>query len=93
MGDHALGDLLEAMQNATADALAARGRPVRRLRLARLDERTLGALFMHFMLETLIAADLLGVEPFGQPAVEASKALIAERLAAMAPARRAGGRA
>ncbi len=29
---------------------------------------------MHFMLETIIAAGLLGVDPFGQPAVEQGKA-------------------
>jgi glucose-6-phosphate isomerase len=29
---------------------------------------------MHFMLETIIAAHLLGVDPFDQPAVEEGKA-------------------
>ena len=28
---------------------------------------------MHFMLETILAADLLGVDPFDQPAVEEGK--------------------
>ena len=36
------------------------GRPTRRFQLERLDEQSLGALMMHFMLETIIAADLLG---------------------------------
>jgi glucose-6-phosphate isomerase len=40
-----------------------------------LDERALGALFMHFMLETIIAACLLGIDPFDQPAVEEGKVL------------------
>jgi glucose-6-phosphate isomerase len=70
-----MGDLLDAEQRATADTLARNGRPVRSFRLARLDEATLGALFMHFMLETIIAAHLLGVNPFDQPAVEEGKAL------------------
>ena len=30
---------------------------------------------MHFMLETILAADLLGVDAFDQPAVEESKRL------------------
>lgn len=70
-----MGDLLDACQRATAETLAARGRPVRVLRLAAVDEGTLGALMMHFMLETIVAAHLLGVDPFDQPAVEESKVL------------------
>ena len=43
--------------------------------LARLDEAGLGELLMHFMLETIIAAHLLGVDAFDQPAVEEGKVL------------------
>jgi glucose-6-phosphate isomerase len=39
---------------------------------------------MHFMLETIIAADLLGVNPFDQPAVEEGKRLARDYLAQMA---------
>ncbi len=35
----------------------------------------MGALLMHFMLETIIAAHLMGVDPFDQPAVEQGKIL------------------
>jgi glucose-6-phosphate isomerase len=70
-----VGDLVSAEARATAETLAKAGRPVRVFRMASLDERTLGALFMHFMLETIITAELLGVDPFGQPAVEAGKKL------------------
>ena len=35
----------------------------------------MGALFLHFMLETVFSADLLGVNPFDQPAVEEGKEL------------------
>ena len=38
-----------------------------------LDEVRLGALFQHFMLETAIAAELLGVDAYDQPAVEDGK--------------------
>jgi len=70
-----IGDLIDAMQTSTADTLVKHGRPVRRLTTAKLDETSLGALFMHFMLETLFTADLMEVDPFGQPAVEESKVL------------------
>lgn len=76
-----IGDLVGAMQTATAETLVANDRPVRHLRAEKLDETTLGALFMHFMLETLFAADLMGVDPFGQPAVEESKILARSYLA------------
>jgi glucose-6-phosphate isomerase len=51
------------------------------LRLDGLDERSLGALLMHFMLETILAADLLGVDAFDQPAVEEGKVLAKKYLA------------
>jgi glucose-6-phosphate isomerase len=38
-----------------------------------LDEESLGALLQHFLVETLLAASLLGLSPFGQPAVEDGK--------------------
>jgi glucose-6-phosphate isomerase len=70
-----MGDLLDACQRATAETLVARGRPVRVMRLAKVDERAMGGLMMHFMLETIVAAHLLGVDPFDQPAVEEGKVL------------------
>ena len=80
-----MGDLFAAEQEATVETLARHARPVRVLRLTRLDERAMGALFMHFMLETIIAAELAGVDPFDQPAVEEGKRLARDRLAGMAP--------
>jgi glucose-6-phosphate isomerase len=78
-----MGDLLEAEQRATAESLQRNGRPVRLFRLARLDEKSLGALLMHFMLETIFAADLLGVDAFDQPAVEEGKVLARQYLGEM----------
>ena len=78
-----MGDLLEAEQQATATTLVRTGRPTRIISLARLDEKSLGALLMHFMLETVIAADLLGVNAFDQPAVEEGKRLARQRLGEM----------
>jgi glucose-6-phosphate isomerase len=78
-----MGDLLEAEQRATAESLVLRGRPTRIIRLDRLDAERLGALFMHFILETLVAAELLGVSAFGQPAVEQGKVLARRYLGEM----------
>ncbi len=80
LAGHAYGDLLDAAARATAETLVRNGRPVRLIRIAALDEATLGALLMHFMLETIVAADLLGVNAFDQPAVEEGKVLAREYL-------------
>ena len=73
LANRTLGDLLDAHARGTADSLAARGRPVRTVRLDAVDAHSLGALLMHFMLETIIAAHVMGVDPFDQPAVEEGK--------------------
>jgi glucose-6-phosphate isomerase len=70
-----IGDLVAAQGRATAETLAKNGCPVRTIHLPKLDERQLGELLMHFMLETIIAAHLLGVDAFDQPAVEEGKVL------------------
>ncbi|MEX2128289.1 MAG: glucose-6-phosphate isomerase [Xanthobacteraceae bacterium] len=76
-----IGDLVAAEGRATADTLAKNGRPIRTIHVEELDERALGALMMHFMLETIIAAHLLDVDPYGQPAVEDGKVLAKRFLA------------
>ena len=81
LGGKTIGDLVAAQGRATAETLAKNGCPVRTIQLARLDETSLGALMMHFMLETMIAAHLLGVDAFDQPAVEEGKVLAKQYLA------------
>jgi glucose-6-phosphate isomerase len=54
---------------------------VRSIHLPHLDENALGELLMHFMLETIITAHLLGVDAFDQPAVEEAKILAKKYLA------------
>jgi glucose-6-phosphate isomerase len=76
-----IGDLVSAEGRATAETLAKNGCPVRAIHIERLDEASLGELLMHFMLETIIAAHLLGVDPFDQPAVEEGKVLAKRYLA------------
>ena len=70
-----MGDLMDAQQEATAKTLINRGCPTRLIRIKALDEKTLGALLMHFMLETVLTASILNLNAFDQPAVEESKAL------------------
>ena len=71
-----MSEVVAAQVRATAETLTAAGRAVRRISFVRpLEEQNLGALLMHFVLETLIAARLWGVEPFGQQAVEQGKVL------------------
>ena len=77
------GDLVAAQAAAVPEALKRAGRPVRVFDLAGLDEPSVGALMMHFMLETILAARLMGVDPFDQPAVELAKVLVRERIAAL----------
>ena len=76
-----IGDLMDAEQRATAQTLVSNNRPTRLFQLETLDEKMMGALMMHFMLETIIAAHLLNVDPFDQPAVEEGKILTRQYLA------------
>jgi glucose-6-phosphate isomerase len=79
-----IGDLVAAQGRATAETLARNGCPVRTIHLECLDAASLGALLMHFMLETIIAAGLLAVDAFDQPAVEEGKVLAKRYLAGKA---------
>lgn len=81
MAGRTVGDLVAAQSHAVPEALLRAGRPVRTIDLDQLDEASLGALMMHLMLETILAARLLGVNAFDQPAVELAKVLARERLA------------
>ena len=72
---HAIADLVQAQCKATCHTLAKRQQPIRILRVQTLNEETLGALMMNFMLEVLIMAQLLDVDPFTQPMVEEGKIL------------------
>lgn len=73
LGGHHLGELLSIEQQATAGALARRGRPNMTIHVDRVDARTLGALFMLFEIATIYAGELYGVNPLDQPGVELGK--------------------
>ncbi len=76
-----IGDLVAAQGRATAETLAKNGCPVRTFHLPEINAHSLGELMMHFMLETIVAARLLGVDAFDQPAVEEGKVLAKRYLA------------
>jgi glucose-6-phosphate isomerase len=75
-----IGDVMVAEHQATLMALAQAGRPVRELAIDRPTEATLGALMMQCMLEVMLLAHVMGVNPFDQPAVETGKIIAKERL-------------
>jgi glucose-6-phosphate isomerase len=75
-----MGDLVAAEARATAETLARNGRPVRQIHVHAIDERSMGALMMHFMLETILMGCLMGVDPFDQPGVEEGKVLARQYL-------------
>ncbi len=77
--DKSLGMIMNASAKATQETLILNCSPVRSITLSKLDEQAIGELIMHFMLETIITAELLEINAYDQPAVEEGK-LIARRL-------------
>ncbi len=75
-----LQDIVIAMSDGTRHALIETGQPVRHTHIHALNEESIGALFMHYILETLFSGALMGVDPYGQPGVERCKILAKEFL-------------
>ena len=75
MMDQTMFDLLSAEAKATADSLKNAKRPVRIISFETLTADILGQLLAHFMLETIVAADIMEINAFDQPGVEESKIL------------------
>ena len=75
-----VSEMFEALYEGTRDALVQTGRPIVELELDRYSAFNLGYLFMLYMLTTVAAAQILGVNPFGQPGVELGKRLAKEKL-------------
>src|SRR5258708_29351817 len=62
LAGHTMGDLLLAEADPTAATLVKAGRPTRVIRIAALDQRVMGALMMHYILETIFSAHLCGID-------------------------------
>lgn len=83
---HDLGAMLQVEAEATAQALQRTHRPVVRWRVPRLNAQVIGQLIFACEWLTVAAAELCGVNPFDQPAVELGKQLTRDLLAARAVA-------
>ncbi len=73
-------DIMTAAIEGTNRAYAEAKRPTTNLRIAKLDESALGQLFQMFMLATVVEGRLIGINPYGQPGVEAYKQHMGELL-------------
>ena len=75
LGGLSMKAILDAERKGTSLALASDGRPNLTLRVARLDEAHLGALFFFFEAATAFAGELYSIDAFDQPGVEKGKIL------------------
>jgi glucose-6-phosphate isomerase len=73
LANKTLPDILAAAIAGTNKAYRDDNRPTTDLRVPRLDEYTLGQLFQLLMLATVTEGRLIGINPYGQPGVEAYK--------------------
>jgi glucose-6-phosphate isomerase len=73
LGGHSLGHLLDVERQATAGALARRGRPNMTITCEKLDAWHLGSMLMMLAIATVIAGALYEVNPLDQPGVELGK--------------------
>ena len=75
LGGRTLGELLDAERQATAAALASRGRMNMTIELPRIDAHSIGQLLMLLQIATVYAGALYDVDPLDQPGVELGKQL------------------
>lgn len=76
-------DILDAALKGTNEAYADAARPSADLVLPALSEHTVGQLMQMLMLATIVEGRLMGVNPYGQPGVEAYKANMVRHLKAV----------
>ncbi|MCE2391478.1 MAG: glucose-6-phosphate isomerase [Proteobacteria bacterium] len=77
-----LGEIFRAQEQGTLQALRQRGRPLVELCLERVSASGIGELLLLQQLQTALAGELYGVNPFDQPGVEAGKRAAARILRA-----------
>jgi glucose-6-phosphate isomerase len=73
LGGHSFQELIQAEQQATAIALSEAGQPNITHTLPAINAFTLGQLFLIFEMQTAFAGELLNINAFDQPGVEAGK--------------------
>ena len=80
-----LQDVVNAAYYGTVESIKDANRPCRTFQVERVDEYVTGGLLMHFMLETVMVAEMLEVAPFEQDRVEEGKSHAREYLQNLAP--------
>lgn len=65
-----INDVLYAQKKATENVFKRRNIPFRSFEIKKRNEKTLGELFCFFILETILIAKALKINPYDQPAVE-----------------------
>lgn len=73
LGGHTFQELIQAEQQATAIALSEAGQPNITHMLPEINAFTIGQLMMIFEMQTAVAGELLNINAFDQPGVEAGK--------------------
>ena len=73
LADKTIPDIQSAAIAGTNKAYRDDNRPTADIRLPRLEEYTLGQLFQMMMIATAVEGRLIGINPYGQPGVEAYK--------------------
>ena len=68
-----LNSIIQAQCNATKNIFNAQGIPFRHFVFQKKDEEELGMFFTFFVLETILLAQIMNINPFDQPAVEKIK--------------------
>lgn len=74
-GGKKLSEIVKVEQETTIEVLNRKKLPIRIFEITKLDEEVLGGLMMQMFLETILIAQVKGINPFDQPAVELRKEL------------------
>lgn len=75
MADRTMGDLMRAEQTSTIQVLKNNNCPTRTIEITEVSPEVVGALIIQLIIETLLMADVMGVNCFDQPTVEQGKIL------------------
>ncbi len=76
LAGHTMGELFLSELMGTRETLSRHGRPNRTFSLHDRDAYAIGELIMLLEMETIVVAELMGINAFDQPAVEENKVLI-----------------
>ena len=81
INNKSLNKIVSAQKSSFITTLKRKKIPYREFNIKKTNEETIGELFAYFISETILIANLIGVNPFNQPAVEEVKILTKKFLA------------